>query len=483
MTTPRRILQLLCIAVLLGSIGDANAAESAIELQPYRIRISVAFGDQRQSHPNLLAEIQHAAARTVGAMWALDLQEDRELFPVSREGLERLTTEQMKRLSGESDQAFFVAVTASGAGWQLAARGWQGTIERASPVVTSESYDSRDIAAAVMRLCLRLFQPIVSLGEADEQSIVFNLKAGEFPPPDPAAAPLQSDDVLIPFLIYRNRDLEVERIQEIPWTCLTVREVDRGRGTATIASGLRSPLGGKRRGRIEAVAIKAAVLWPTTRLRIVPQGRPAEPLVAHRIEVAATPPGEDSPTPPTVLLSDRRGIVRLAAESPPRVVWATVFSGKLPLARLPLVPGAAPEAVAELPDDMLRLQTEGELAILQDRLIEAVARRAGLIATIQSLAKAGKWEQVDAQLKELAALPEANVYLKQLTGIRVAALEKAQSARNRTAEARIRRLCDDMTQLIREYLNPDRVAKLREEVAELRKLDAADKAASERAAP
>ena len=51
-------------------------------------------------------------------------------------------------------------------------------------------------------------------------------------------------------------------------------------------------------------------------------------------------------------------------------------------------------------------------------------------------------------------------------------MNAAKTRKDKIAEARINRLCDEMATLIRQYLNEDRIKQLNEEAAELRKADA-----------
>ena len=65
-----------------------------------------------------------------------------------------------------------------------------------------------------------------------------------------------------------------------------------------------------------------------------------------------------------------------------------------------------------------------------------------------------------------------NGILDRLAAIRVPAVNAAKARKDRGAEARINRLCDEMATLIRQYLSEDRIKQLNEEAAELRKADA-----------
>jgi hypothetical protein len=84
------------------------------------------------------------------------------------------------------------------------------------------------------------------------------------------------------------------------------------------------------------------------------------------------------------------------------------------------------------------------------------------------------------ELEKVEGLPGIRQFEQQLTSIRAPAIETAQERNDRAAEARIRRLCGDAAELVRRYLDADKLRLAREEIEDLLKLAEEDKAAGVR---
>lgn len=219
---------------------------------------------------------------------------------------------------------------------------------------------------------------------------------------------------------------------------------------------------------------------PRTRLVLTTRAPARRPLGGVEVEISTEPQPAAQATPIERLVSDRNGMVQLspktmAADAP---VWLLVRSGQNLLARVPFVPGLRGVEVLELPDDSLRLELEGRVAQLQSELIDTVARRAVLGALVRSRAKAQDWAKADAYLETLAAMPGTGSYLAELTAVRLPGLKAARARKDRATELRMKKLCDDLADLIKTYLNEDQLKELREELAEFKTIAAEDAAAA-----
>src|SRR5262249_8986761 len=147
-----------------------------------------------------------------------------------------------------------------------------------------------------------------------------------------------------------------------------------------------------------------------------------------------------------------------------------VRSGQALLARVPFLPGIRERDLLELPDDSLRLETEGSVALLQAELVDTVARRAVLISLARSRAKTNGWTAVDDLPKQLDHMPRPPAFLGGLDAIRIPARQTARTRRDKTTELRIDRICDETAELVTNYLDEEKIKELREELAELRQV-------------
>ena len=487
------------LAVLFGVSPSAHAADKPgvlpLDVRPYRVRLLVAFDAPQLSEAarrDVLDETRRAAQRCVGEMWRLRIEPMEWLQPVDARGLARLDAAQLEERAGAEaadrepvDVWFVAAVQAARPGYQIDVRSWQPEIQVATAAVGVRVADPRDVPVEILKLCRRAFRPLGVVEDVDGKTARVRLQAGSFAAPDEAFALAQPNDSFVPSIAVRNREQRIEKLQSIPWTYLTATAVDGARVTCEIGSGLRSPIGGKQRGRIETIAVAVRPQHATTRLELATQAKPSLPLDAHRIELRNEPtiPKRDDDAAREEhllreLLTDRRGLVVVPADPERPLVWLFAYSGQHLLARVPFVPGCVAEVRLEVPDDAVRLTAEADVQMLQGELIDAVAVRNTQFATIRSAAKKNDWKQVRSKLDDLSKLPDPKSFLDRLAAIRVPAAKAAKSRKDRAAEARINRLCDEMADLIRQYLNDDKLKQFREEMAELLKSEADSDAAA-----
>jgi hypothetical protein len=474
------IVPLLCAFLSSPLHAQGASAELPIELRPYRVLITIAFGSEARLTPGLrqdvLGGVSAAAGRSVGAMWQTELHENDWLLPANRTGLSRLlqdaATERFEPT--EFDKVFIVTIESAGARYRAAGREWDRTARELGPVQSVEIPDRRAIPHEVYALVNTLFRPVAAIGEEDLDSdrIAVRVQAGEFPAIDPAVAQLQGGDLLQPLLRYLDRTGVLRRIQFVPWSYLVVDETERGRAWCTQASGVRTPFGGQQRRLVETSALRIRPAWEATRLQLLPASGSAPPLAGQRVSVLPRLPQPDDPRPESInLLTDRRGEIRLPVDAEQPLVWLYVRSGELLLARVPFVPGMVPQTSLQLPDDSLRLDVEGKIELLRGKLVDTVAQRAVLIARARLLAQSSRWEDVDAQVDRLEKLPGIRDFELQLTTIRVPAVEEAKKRGDRAAEARIQRLSRDASELIRKHLDPENIYALKTDLSQLREFE------------
>ncbi len=527
-----RNVQLLALltGLLLFSATPASAADRPAELpvdvRPYRVRLAIAFDAPQLSEAaqrEMLLATEHAARRCVGQMWQLQVEPLRWLQPVSAAGLSRLKVAELieradsqERAGGglktpgptgsvgegvgipgvesssltlrvgveaaasEPVEVWFVAtVQAARPGYRVEVRAWQPEIQLALASVGDRVVDARDAPFAILKLCWQTFRPVGVVEGVDGHTVQVRLRAGALSAPDARFALAQPNDIFVPSIAVRSRENRVERLLPIPWTYLTATEVSGTLMTANVGSGLRSPISAKQRGRNETIVVAVRPQQQATRLELATQTKPSLPLVAHRIELRSSPvtPVQDDPvarleTLVGELLTDRRGLVTIAVDRERPLVWLFAYSGQHLLARVPFVPGVTSHVRLEVPDDSARLAAEADVQMLQGQLIDAVAVRNTQIGLIRAAAKQRDWKEQESRLAGLAKLEDAQSFLDRLAAVRVPAVNAAKTRKDKVAEARINRLCDEMATLIRQYLSEDRIKQLNEEATELRKADA-----------
>jgi hypothetical protein len=280
---------------------------------------------------------------------------------------------------------------------------------------------------------------------------------------------LRKGDILIPIL---RRDAPqgesgLPETQVVPWTVLVAesessdREADKeGRymseALARVESSSRRPLGTRRRGRIEQLAV---VVRPSPRpvtLRLVTQVEPPQPLSGCHayFDVA----GDDAKESLLVGVSDQSGTIEVpATDERVQVVW--IKSGKLLLAKLPVVSGLEDAIEVPLAEDPARIRAEADLEALRTELVDLVARRSILLARGHAAVTAGEIPLARSLADELDKLSTRAQFNLRIDSV-------AQSARSpdRLAQARIDRLIEETRSVLGRYLDPREIGALRNEI-------------------
>lgn len=478
-----------------------------ISLRPYRIRIELAYAtdcrltefDRQQIQSRLPQFIE----RSAGEKWALTSTGSDEnaagiyvndWLPLPTvAGLNRLSTEAiLKHYPTQAfDKLFLLTVESAGIGFQLSGREFDVDSQQLGPLVKKTTYARPFLAETSFQICRDLFSAVVTIESVEGDQAIVSEQGSQYPTPDPAIGTLQKQDFFVPFFRYLNRNREVKNIQMIPWTYLILEEVDRKHARCSISSGLRGILSGSRR-RVEMQAIRVEPHYPATRLSLVPRGTaaqsyagmrvqlsPLNPQEVRQLQIAAKKESEETGKPVSFekeyitgeLLTNRNGTITVSTNPDEPLIWLYVRSGKALVANVPYIPGIAPRAAIQVPDDRIRLGLEGDLAVLNGELIEAVAALSMQMSRIRKWAKNNEWKKVDSGIRELeSGISPRKTFQDKLTVIRVTATEAAQEQKNRAAESRIASLCRETETRINRFLDPSGIVDFKAEIKDLRQL-------------
>ena len=122
---------------------------------------------------------------------------------------------------------------------------------------------------------------------------------------------------------------------------------------------------------------------------------------------------------------------------------------------LPLVPGLAPRAVAQVADDDVRLQAEGFIAGFQENLIDTVARGEILRSQIGRRIKDKNWDEAGELLEDFRVLPTRRDYVNQLL------TQRQRFPSNVPAvQSKIDKQFSDTRKILQAYLAPERAGNL-----------------------
>lgn len=572
-------------AVKLPPPPPKRGPEIPFEMQRYQIELPIVFQPSVKLGPSvrrsIVDELRVLIDRSVGPMWDLKITHPDWITPRNRTGLDRITSEQLKKravvlrfvqvvreqlsehtegsfpveapeppsekilaevhkllsitddailepaisefvrkvASGHSaaeaksatvgeviflylspppikiDKVLPVSVEVHGGSYVVSAREWDRESELMTSVRTRTTIDRRTIAPQILRLLSEVFRPVAQIDEAAPQTARIRYKAGEYPPGDPAFAQAVKNAMYIPFFRYLDRNKVVQKIQFLPWSYITAREVERIRANCDFATGVKTPLGSFRRRRMELRALALKPHTEKTTLTLVPKRLRARPLVGYLVAVynelpppppkPGEEPEEDAPEreKPDIYRSNRFGNVTIPVDPDKPLQWVFIRSGSALLAKFPLVAGAETQMTVECPDDTIRLDVEGQIVLLQSRLVDAIAKQAMVKAMINNRAKKSEWKKVDESLNELDELPTIESFESMVSEIQYPALKKAQERNDRISQSRIKKLGQSVLKVARLHLDQQKLDEFREDIIEQRRIDEPNYGRNKRAAP
>jgi hypothetical protein len=502
----------LALALLCTTALRSFAQDEVWELQPYAITVIVADDDtpliSASLRDDLEREILTRSDLSVGAAWSVQVKfADFALSRAMQNGLKQVTIRQV---------ADFLHPEAEKAGRPSASRAADALPAATSekdPVIEDQRTADRISGDKVMLLALaarpggiaiqvreldvrtriwgaeqealvgqvervpeeaflsltRAFSPLAAVDDVGRETkeVLLRFRAGALPPRDPAIRFIAPGAIYRPVLRYSDRLGAWSKSQVVPWTYLYVESLEQ-QGTLARCkthSGLRDPVTGRRRGRLESLAL--AVVRPTgdTLLRLESRVEPKRPLAGYEI-FAYGPDNKE-----TVLLgrTDREGGLRIEPFGHP-LRLLVVKNGGAFLAKLPLVPGLDDELVASVPDDLERLEVEGFITGMQEYLVDLITRRQILAEIIRKSLADGNLDRAESALKRLQSLEDAETL-----DLRLKVEQSRLRSKDRVIQARIDKLFEDTKTIVGRFIDGRTVEEL--STAVLREKEAKEKAA------
>ena len=452
--------------------------------QPYTVRASIAFESHCLVEDALRARIvvdaERALARMFGRLWDVQCEQNDWLVPGDQRHLKRLGLPNVldRYPEQEFQKAFLITVECAGTSYLVSCREYDSRIRELTPVRSGITLDARAIGITVARLMRDTFRPTLLFvrgfsGEGGENMMEMQVQGGEIIPPDPSAEQVVEGDVLRPFLrqMERRDPTKLMYLQALPLTYLRVMDIDktetRGLATTVYITHLRATMFGAKSRRTEHLAVRQRPSASRSRVRLVLKGRQDKPLISHRLALAYQlnwKSEEDGPQ--TQLVSDRNGEVVIETRENHPTFWIRVYSGTSLLARVPYAPGLTPFDTIELPDDSIRLGVEGEIQLLADELVDAIALREVLMARARKAVEASDEQMVTDLLSRYSSVRGKDYFLEQASNIRVTA-EKEAAAR-RLSQNLINKLCKNFSETIENFFTDQKRAERQAEIQQLK---------------
>jgi hypothetical protein len=442
------------------------AAQSLWEFDPYRIRLVVAFEDDTQftseRREQIKDEVCEQIEAYIGAPWEVDVV--LAAGSLQWRMLSSLSALAAAEVMGENncDKAWLAVVRRDTMESYIEVREYDTLTQHWGPLLRREVPRIERLSHELFRALLAVFAPLAEIDAVEESTAQLRWRAGMLPSRDPQVLLFQVGDVLEPYLRSTDRDGNTRKVQNIDWTYLAVTSVEGGSGTATVYTGLRSPLARRKRGRVQQLALAVRSEPGVTQLQLRSRSEDAQPLVGY--EVYAYAP--DSPATTLLGYSDADGFIDIPPGAA-RLRLLLIKNGNELLARVPVVPGLKQHLELRLADDAPRLAAEGFLIGLQERLIDVVVRRHVLIARIKLRIEQGQLDDASRLMDELRRMDSQQQFLL--------ALDQQQQkslASDPVVQRKIEKMFATARELVGQYLDPRDVNRMEIELDRARKAQA-----------
>jgi len=354
------------------------------QMAPYRVLAYVAFAEPQCWPATMRAEVgerlMQRVAFDVGPVLSLEVQppppsfRSRMLAP-----LENITAIDKTLISDPWDKLLLIRVEREGSEHRVAAREWDRTVDRLSKVQVVPVRQPSRLHDAIFTAATGALSPLARIRRSDRSAAVLEVRGSAIPAPR-GQSWIGREDIYLPLIRRRplyDRDADgadAATTEVIPWTFLRATGHKANLVQCDILSGLRNPLAVSSWGNITRYALRIRPHNTPTTLQLRGRGT-QRALFGYEVYEDAPADGND-----TLLgTADINGrLVVEPADDPLRML--RISFGGLPQARIPLVAGWHDQVTVTVRDDIERLQLQGELLGLHDRLIDLVAQREVLAA-------------------------------------------------------------------------------------------------------
>lgn len=442
----------MCMAV-----PGAAVAEDAWELTPCRIKVAIVAADGECLTPYRRETLATGlVARTdtlIGAAWQLSCVDAPPAVRAAlAAGAPRLTFNDLDELTADCDVLALVAIEPAAAGctvrigqWDVATQQLAGAAEGWVP--------AEALVDGVFRLLFGSFSPLAKIEPVDLRTVRLRFRGADLPPRVEPILRVHPGDIFRAVVRNNERDGRAKSIRLVEWTYLVVTRVADGEAICQVQSGMRSPLGGRRRGRTEHYALELRTPPGVTRVLLRSRSDPERKLAGYDLYAY----GPESKATEHLGRTGLDGGIDVPP-GPQRLRLLLVKHGDALVARLPIVPGESPRLTALVPDDDRRLQAEGLIVGLQENLVDLVVRRTILVAQVRSAIQDGRLDEARQFIDELRRLRTQQQFLLQLEQER-----QRLVTTDPVVQRKIDKLFDDTTKLLGSHLLPQELETLEAE--------------------
>ena len=249
-------------AVLLDAVHSAE--KKYWDLSPYRIQLHIAVDCSAKPRATLgeelLEAIQQRVQATIFPLWSTDFSLAEGPYRNQLlSGLQHLDNRFIDEQASRFDKQLYLCVRASATGYALQSREYDCYLHRWGPMLSQNIRQEIALPERCYDLLRATFSPLATVRALpdDKLAVVLHFKGSDLPRRTKENLFVHPGDVYQPLLVRTSSTGETgpQDVREVPWTYLTLTESQQADWLSQVHSGIRTPFGLRRRGRVEHMAI------------------------------------------------------------------------------------------------------------------------------------------------------------------------------------------------------------------------------------
>ena len=321
--------------------------------------------------------------------------------------------------------------------------------------VVAIPFSTTSLMPAVVGHCVtKAFAPVVRIEEAGQRNATGLLRAGGLIQSESSPAWVGVDDALEPMIRKNDRNGQAIAIGPVDWALLLTTAKEGRYLKMDFYAGRTGTLQGRKNKRTFRIALKARPQHDSTLLRLHLQRKPNFPLIGYELYEKEF----DSKKMIFVGRTDWDGRLRIEkSEFPVRLLY--VKNGGSVLARLPVIPGLYPKAIADLSGDDMRLQAEAYVRGAQNEITDLVAMRELYKARIRKRLEQGEMDQAEELMSALRKQPTSD-QLSAAIGQKQIDFLEAIGKTNIGQRRKVDEMFNTTRELLSKYITPQLVREL-----------------------
>jgi hypothetical protein len=357
------------------------------------------------------------------------------------------------------DKVFVVHLFADRSGRRIDAVELDVLMRHFGPVVSVPLQSIRDTSQAIGRAVTMAFAPLVRAETAGVREVTGLLRAGGLIIDPKSPANVTVGDALEPMVRKNDRNGDPIVIGRMDWATLLTTKAEGRYLTMDFYAGRRGSMQGRKNNRTFRMGLKARPQYDSTQLRLHLQRNPKFPLIGYELYERQI----DSREFTFVGRTDWDGRVTIdKSDSQLRLLY--VKNGGSVLARLPLIPGLYPTAVADLSGDDIRLQAEAYVRGAQNKITDLVARRELFKSRIRKALEKGDTKAAEDMMLELRKLPNGEE-LSTAIGTKQTEILQAIGRSNAGQRKKVDEMFSTTRELVLKFISPKLIRELEQDFA------------------